>query len=189
MLDYSQITANKYIVLDKEPYQVLESNILRKQQRKPVNQTKIKNLKSGKITEKTFHQSEKAEEAEIESKDSVYIFSKNNELWFHALGDKSDRFSINKNVVGERSRFLKEGMEVQALVFDDEIIGLEMPIKAELKVKEAPPSVKGNTAQGGTKVVVLETGAEVTVPLFINQGDIVRVNTHTGEYTERVEKA
>lgn len=188
MLDYNQITPSKYIVLDGEPYEVLDSNVFRKQQRKPVNQTKLRNLKTGKVTERSFHQSEKAEEAEIETKNIVYIFEKKGEIWFHSEGNKGDRFPTEERIVGDRKRFLREGMEIQAMVFDDEIIDIILPIKMELKVKSAPPAVRGNTAQGGTKVVELETGAEVTVPLFINDGDIVRINTQTGEYTERVEK-
>lgn len=188
MLDYSQITPSKYIVLDGQPYEVLESKTFRKQQRKPVNQTKIKNLKTGKITERAFHQSEKAEEAEIKNRGVVYIFSKKEELWFHSVGDKGDRFPVDEKTVGDRKKFLKEGMEIDALVFDEEIIDFKIPIKIELKVKTAPPSVKGNTAQGGTKVVTVETGALVSVPLFINEGDVIRINTETGQYTERVEK-
>lgn len=188
MLDYNQITPQKYIVVDGEPCLVLDSNVLRKQQRKPVNQTKIKNLKTGKVSERTFHQSEKVEEAEIETKNVIYIFQKKDEFWFHTVGDKSDRFFINENTVGSKNKFLKEGMEIQILLFNEDIIDIVIPIKMELKVISAPPAVRGNTAQGGTKVIELETGAEITAPLFINEGDIVRVNTQTGEYTERVEK-
>lgn len=188
MLEYSQITPSKYIVLNGEPYEVLDSHIFRKQQRKPVNQTKIRNLKTGKVTERSFHQSEKVEEAEIENKDIVYIFRKQEELWFHSVGDKSDRFSIEESIIGEQKKFLKEGMEVRSTSFKDEIIDIKIPIKVELKVKMAPHAVKGNTAQGATKTVILETGAEVSTPLFINEGDIIRINTETGLYTERVEK-
>ncbi len=188
MLDYSQITSQKYIVLNGEPYEVLDSHVFRKQQRKPVNQTKIRNLKTGKVTERSFHQSEKAEEADIETKEIVYIFPKQDELWFHSVGNKGDRFPLNERIVGDKKKFLKEGAGVQALVFNEEIIDIKVPIKVELKVKIAPPSVRGNTAQGGSKVVELETGAEISVPLFINEGDIVRINTETGQYTERVEK-
>lgn len=188
MLDYNQITPSKYIVLDGQPYEVLESKTLRKQKRKPVNQTKLKNLKTGKVTERAFHQSEKAEEAEIKNKDIVYIFNKNDELWFHSVGDKKDRFPINEKIVGDKKKFLKENTEVEALVFNKEIIGLKIPIKLELEVENAPPSVKGNTAQGGSKIITLETGADISAPLFINEGDIIRVNTETGQYTERVEK-
>ncbi len=188
MLDYNKITPNKYIVLDGEPYEVLDSHIFRKQQRKPVNQTKIRNLKTGKVTERSFHQSEKIEEAEIETKDIVYIFSKQEDLWFHSSSDKGDRFAMSEKIVGEKKKFLKEGTEVQAMMFNDEIIGIKFPIKMDLKVKTAPPSIKGNTAQGGSKVVLLETGAEISAPLFINEGDVIRINTETGQYTERVEK-
>ena len=90
--------------------------------------------------------------------------------------------------MGDQIKFVKEQSDVTALVWNDEIIGIQTPIKVELKVTEAPPAVKGNTAQGGSKQVVLETGAVINTPLFINEGDIVRVNTETGEYVERVSK-
>ena len=188
MLDYSSITSGKYITVDGEPYEVLSSHIFRKQQRKPVNQTKLKNLKTGKVTERSFHQSEKAEEADIETASITFIFSKQRELWFHSTGDKSDRFSVPERSAGNARGFLSEGMEIEALIYNEAIIGLKPPIKVDLTVTEAPPAVRGNTAQGGDKVVTVETGATVTVPIFINEGDVIRINTDTGQYTERVEK-
>ena len=128
------------------------------------------------------------EEADIEYKDIVYIFKKQEEVWFHELGDKSKRFSINESIAGNKKKFLKEGMEIQAMIFKKEIIDIKIPIKVDLKVEIAPHAIKGNTAQGATKTVTLETGAEITTPLFINEGDIIRVNTEKDEYTERVEK-
>jgi elongation factor P len=83
-------------------------------------------------------------------------------------------------------KFIKENSEIIALIFDDEVISIKIPIKAELKVTEAPPAVRGNTAQGANKQVTLETGAVVNAPIFINEGDIIKVNTETGEYAERV---
>ena len=89
-------------------------------------------------------------------------------------------------MIGYAAKFLKPNINVDAMLFDQKIIGLKLPIKMDLVVKEAHPAVRGNTAQGGTKSVVLETGAEIQVPMFINEGDIVRVNTDTGLYTDRV---
>lgn len=189
ILSYNEITPKKIIEYNGEPFLVLSSWVFRKQQRKPVNQTKLKGLKSGKMLEISFHQSETVPEADIEKKELTYIYANRGEFWFHEAGNPKARVSLSEQQVGAQMRFVKEKSDVTALVWNEEIIGIEIPIKVELAVKEAPPAVKGNTAQGGSKQVVLETGAVVSTPLFINEGDVIRINTDTGEYTERVEKA
>lgn len=171
--------------MDGQPFEVVSSHVFRKQQRKPVNQTKLKNLITGKVIEYSFHQSEKVEAADIGYKDLTYLYNNRGEWWFCEGNDKSKRMSFTEEVVGSQGQFLKENSSVQALTFNDTVIGLKLPIKVELKVTEAPPNVKGNTATGGTKTVTLETGAQVNTPLFINEGDILRINTETGEYVER----
>lgn len=186
MLDYSEIVLRKYIVLDGEPWEVLDSHVFRKQQRKPVNACKLKNLITGKVTERSFHVSEKVEEAEIESKNVKYLYSNRGEFWFCDPEDPSDRFEIEESFIGIQSKFIKKDSVVKALYFKDQIIGMEIPTKIDLKVIEAHPAVKGNTAQGGTKTVKLETGAEINVPMFIKEGEMIRVNSQTGEYAERV---
>lgn len=186
MLEYNEITVGKFIIFDKEPWEVIGSHVFRKQQRKPVNATKLRNLITGRITEYSFHVSEKAEEAEIESKEIKFIYLAKGEYWFHEINDQSKRFSLKEEQIGLPGKFLKKDTIAKAMVFDDRIIGVKLPIKIELKVVEAPPSTRGNTAQGGNKVIKLETGATVNAPLFINEGDTIRVNTETGEYVERV---
>ena len=185
MLDYSEITERKYIVFNGEPWEVLSSHVFRKQQRKPVNATKLKNLITGKVTEQSFHVSEKVEEAEIDSKEAKYLYNNKGEYWFCDPKDPANRFQLSNEVMGPRGKFLKVNSIIEVLSFEDTTIGVKMPIKVELKVVEAHPAVKGNTAQGGTKTVKLETGAEIQVPMFIKEGEIVRVNSETGEYTER----
>lgn len=172
--------------MSNEPYEVLSSHVFRKQQRKPVNQTKLRNVRTGGALEHTFHQNDKVEEAEIEMRPAMFIYSRSDEVWLCDPNDRSKRFSIPSSVIGDGIKFLKEGAVVDTVVFDENVIQVRVPIKVELKVIEAPPNVKGNTAQGGVKVVVVETGANVTAPMFINEGDVIRVNTDTGEYTERV---
>src|SRR3989344_5775866 len=135
MLAYNEVLPKKLILVDGEPYEVVSAWVFRKQQRKPVNQTRLRTLKTGSISEVTFHQ---------------------------------------------------PNTEVQTLWFEGEMIQVRLPIKMDLKVKEAPPDVRGNTAQGGSKVVTLETSAAINVPMFIKSGDIIRVNTETGQYVERV---
>lgn len=189
VLSYNQITLKKVILHDDEPYLVIASHVFRKQQRKPVNITKLKSLKSGRVLEVTFHVSETVEEASLETKTITFIFKKPGEYWFHTAGNPSDRFMLSEDLVGDQGRFMKERSDIDALLFNDEIIGLKFPIKVELKVKEAMPAVKGNTSSGAQKEVTLETGATVMVPMFINEGDIISVNTESSEYSERIEKA
>ncbi len=186
MLDYSEVTVRKYIVLDGEPWEVIDAHVFRKQQRKPVNATKLKNLITGKVTERSFHVSEKVEEAEIDSKEAKYLYNNRGEFWFCDPKDPSKRFSLKEDVIGPRGKFLKPNTVIEIMYFGEKIIGVDMPIKVELKVTEAHPAVKGNTAQGGTKTVKLETGVEIQVPMFIKEGDTIRINTESGEYTERV---
>lgn len=188
MLEYNEILPKKVILLDNEPYEVLDAHVFRKQQRKPVNQTKLRHLITGRVTEQAFHVSDKVPEAELSTKPVKYLYTNRGEWWFTAPENPADRFALPQEVLGPQSAFLKPNTVVEALIFDEKIIALKMPIKVELLVKEAPPAVRGNTAQGGTKQIVLETGATVNAPLFVNEGDIVRINTELGTYVERVDK-
>jgi elongation factor P len=186
MLEYNEITIGKFIIFDNEPWEVIASHVFRKQQRKPVNATKLRNLITGRVTENSFHQSEKVEEADLEYKDIKFIYVQKDEYWFHEAGDPSKRFTLKEEQIGYGSKFLKKDAIAKAMVFDEKIIGIQTPIKVELKVVEAPPAIKGNTAQGGNKVVKVETGASVNAPLFVNEGDTIVVNTQNGEYVSRV---
>ncbi len=185
MLEYNEIRLRKVIVWQDEPYEVIDSHVFRKQQRKPVNQTKLKNLITGKVIEQAFHQSEKVNEAEIESRDIKYLYSNKGEYWFCEKSDPAKRFQLPTELVADKIIYVRPNDLVQLLSFDSQPIGLGIPIKVKLKVKEAAPAVRGNTVQGGTKQIVLETGATVNSPLFVNEGDIVEINTETGEYSSR----
>ena len=185
MLSYTDLKKGVVFVYNGEPYEVLESGFLRMQQRKAVVQTKIKNLISGKVLDRNWQPSDSLEEAEVERKKAVFIYESKDEYWFHDESDKSKRFSLKEDVVGEPGRFLKPNTVVTTFVFNERVINVEVPIKMTLEVTEAPPALRGNTAQGGTKQVVLETGATVNTPLFVEAGDKIVVNTETGEYVER----
>lgn len=192
MLNYNEVRERGYIVLDGEPYEVLESQVSRKQQRKPVNQTKLRNLITGVTRQQTFHYADTVEEAYIEKKKVKYAFNKFNrqtnstEYWFTDPVDKSKRFEVDEAIIADKIKFMKEDSEYDALYFGERIIGMALPIKVELKVIEAPPSIKGNTASGADKKVKVETGAMITTPVFVEVGDVIRINTETGLYTERV---
>jgi len=189
VLSYNEITLKKVIIWNNEPCIVIASHVFRKQKRKPVNNTKLKSLVSGRVVEQTFHASETAEEADIETRSIEFVYTNRGEYIFCTPGTPSERFTLPADVVGDEIRFLKPKSVVEAVVYDDRIIGIKIPIKVELKVKEAAPAVRGNTSSNATKEVTLETGATLQVPMFINEGDIVRVNTELSEYAERVEKA
>lgn len=187
MLEYNEIVERKYIVLDGAPYEVIDSHVFRKQQRKPVNATKLKNLITGKVAEVSFHVSEKVEEAEISKKDAKFLYTNKGEYWFCEPQDLAKRFKLEEEMIGSGAKFLKPNSIVSVLVFDEKIIGVKLPIKVDLKVTEAHDTTKGNTAQGATKEVKVETGASVYVPMFIKEGEVIRINTETGDYVERAE--
>lgn len=199
MLSYTDLKPGIYIVADGQPFLVLESAFLRMQQRKPVVKTKLKNLITGKTTERSFQMSDEIEEAELEKMKAVFIYENRGEYWFNEAGNPKSRFSLKTEEIGETAKFLKPNLEIMALKFSgpaaeqarygaSKIINVELPIKVDYKIIEASPAIRGDTAQGGTKSVVIETGAKINAPLFINEGDIIRINTQTGEYVERVEK-
>lgn len=189
MLNYNEITPHKFILRDGEPYEVLTHWVFRKQQRKPVNQTKLKNLISGKVLEITFHQNDKVEEADMGTREIKYLYTNRDEYWFCDPKNPSDRFMLSHDIAGDALRFIKTNALIDGITFEDRIISIRPPAKAELKITEAGPAVRGNTSGNATKTVTLETGTTMNVPMFINQGDTIRVNTETGEYAERVEKA
>ena len=177
-----------FFILEGQPFEGLYSQHLKMQQRRPVMQTRIKNLLTGKIVERNFQQSDHFEEADIQKKEVKFLYSHRGEHWFSEIDDSSKRFKLDENLIGDSARFLKPNTIVTSLLFNNQTINIELSVKMDFKVIEAPPSVRGNTVQGGTKQVKIETGAMIDAPLFINEGDVIRVNTQTGEYAERVEK-
>lgn len=188
-LSYNDITQKKVIVYNGDPYEVLSSHVFRMQQRKPVNQTKLRHLVSGKVVEISFHQNESVEEADIARMEATYLYTNRGESWFAEKGNPKNRFSFPEDTVHEKIQWLVQNAPVDVMLYNEKPITVSIPIKVELKVTEAPPAVKGDTATGGNKQVTLESGATVLTPLFINPGDILRINTDSGEYVERVEKA
>lgn len=191
MLEYNEIKERKIIVWEGQPFEVISSHVFRKQQRKPVNATKLKNLITGRVAEVSFGSSEKAEEADITTRPVKFLYKNKGEVWFCDVKDPSNRFTLKEDIVGDKIKFVKANTEVETIIYtndDDEeqVIGLKVPIKVELEVTDAPPAIKGASVTGGNKVATLETGAQITVPLFIEPGEKIRINTETGEYTERV---
>jgi elongation factor P len=188
MLSYFDLRKGRQFILEGEPYEVLEFRQMQKAQDIVVAQTKIKNLITGKVFEKNFHKSDTFEEAELEKTEAKFIYQHKGKFVFSEIKNPSSRFELTEEQIGNGAKFLKPGQSLTAIKFQGKIINVVLPIKVQLKVTESPPGIKGGRAQSGTKIVTLETGAKINVPLFIEQDDIIEVNTETGEYVKRIEK-
>lgn len=188
-VNYNEILPKRTVIMDDDPYLVLSSNISKKDRQKASNAVKMKNLRTGGVVDRTFHQADVLQEADIEKKEVKFLYENRGEYWFCPPADPSARFNLDEDVVGKLGNFVTGNSIVDALMFNEEIMSILTPIKVELKVKEASDAVKGNTSSSATKEVTLETGYLVQVPQFINQGDIVAINTESGTYSERVSKA
>ncbi|MFQ6049982.1 MAG: elongation factor P [Candidatus Paceibacterales bacterium] len=187
MIAYSDLKKGARIVLEKEPCEIIESAPLFKGRGHSVLQTKLKNLKTGNVISRTFHPSDIFEEPQISKIEAKFLYFHRDRYFFSEKDKPSKRFDLTAEQVGNQKDFLKPNQIVEALVFEDKVINISLPIKINLKVTEAPPSLKGERAQSGTKTAVLETGAKINVPLFIKAGDIIEVNTETSEYVRRME--
>lgn len=186
MIAYNELKKGTLFIWNGEPYEVLEYNFVRMQQRRPSAQTKIRNLKTGSISTQTFKQSDTFEELEIIKKPVVFVFCNRGICTFHAKENPSNRFTLGEELLGGKQQYLKPKEEITARYIEDDLLDIAIPIKVDLLVKEAPPAVRGNTAQGGLKQITLETGLTINAPMFIDEGDVVRINTESGEYVERV---
>ena len=196
ILAYNEIVPKTVIEYDGEPYEVLSSHVFRMQMRKPVNQTKLRHVISGRVIEISFHQNENAKEADLSTMDGVYLYTKSlpagrrgGQSWFTEKENPKNRFFFEMETVEGKVKWLTQNAPVEILVYKDKPVSVRIPIKVDLTVTDAPPAVRGDTAQGGNKQVTLESGATTLTPLFINTGDIIRINTDTGDYVERVDKA
>ena len=146
--------------------------------------TKIKNVITGSVVEKTFSPTDKFPTAYIERKDMQYLYS-DGDLYYFMDMETYEQLPIGKDVLSDNFKFVKENMECKVMSYKGKVFGVEPPFFVELQVTETDPGFKGDTATNATKPATLETGAEIRVPLFINQGEMIRIDTRTGEYMER----
>jgi elongation factor P len=191
VLDYNEIKEGVVIVHGGEPYLVVSNHVAKKSMGKPSNQVKLKSLINGRTIEQTFHAAETAVEADISKKEIKYLYkTPKGEYWFCDVLNPKNRFTLSDDLLGNKMNYLLANSVVTAKIFgedeEERIIGLVMPVKVDLKIIDCPPSVRGDTATGGNKIVTVETGAKVNVPLFMSNGEIIRINTDNGEYVERV---
>lgn len=184
MLSISEIKTGKLLNISGEPYAVIKADHHKTGRSGAVLKVKLRSLVSGNMLDKTFQGNDKAEEAEMEKKKANFMYKDENEAHFMD-NETYEQFSISLEQTGEKQKFMKDGTDVDILYFNNKPVSIDLPIKVELKVVSAPPGVKGNSAGSVTKAVELETGATINTPMFVNEGDVIRINTDTGEYVER----
>lgn len=183
-MDLNDLKIGTIILWEKQPVQVIWSNRMRTAQRKPVMQTKLRNVITGKVYEYSFKFGESIDEADVMREKANFLYADADGTHF-MNNETFETVDIAKDITLEQEKFLKEGMEVSILRFNNKPVSIELPIKVELKVVEAPPDVKGNSAGKITKPVKLETGLMVDAPMFIKEGDVLRIDSRSGEYVER----
>lgn len=168
-----------------EPWKVLKTTHVHMGRGAAVLQTKIKNVITGRVIEKAFRARDEVKPADMDTREIMYLYNHRGEYWFCETNDRSKRFQLSQDIIGEAGNFMKANSPVTAVLFKDEIISVQLPTKMTFKVVEAPPAVKGDTQGGVMKQVKLENGTYVAAPIFIKEGDNIIVNTETGEYGER----
>jgi elongation factor P len=175
------------IKIEGAPFVVLKSQHARTAQRRAFVRTTLKNLITGKVIEKTFNASDKVEEADVEKTKANYLYRTNDQFHFMNL-QTFEEVVLSTDALGDKKDFLKEGIEVTVIYFEGSPVFIDLPQKIDYKVVEAPPAIKGDTEGKTMKLVKLENGLEINAPFFVNAGEIIVVNTDTGEYVERLKK-
>lgn len=186
MLTHTDLHPGVQFIYEGQPWEVLEASMMKTAQRRPVIQSKIRNLIDGRVQEKNFQQGDVFDEADLEKKEIKFLYQTKGQYFFCEKNDPSKRFFFTEAQIGPQAKFLRPNELVTGIVFEEKIITFKLPIKVQLKVKEAAAGIKGDRAQAGTKEAVLESGAVIQVPLFIEEGDVIEVNTELGEYVKRV---
>lgn len=184
-MNLTDLKINTIITFQNEPYLIISSQHQKMGRGGAVVKTKLKNIITGVTLEKTFAGGDKFSEADITKTKGSYLYEKNGQHYFMDT-ENYEQFSLTTESLAGKEQYLKEGLIVTILNYNNQPIAIELPIKCQYKVIQAPSGVKGDTAGSATKIVTLETGKQIKVPLFIKEGEIIKINTETGEYVERV---
>ena len=184
MISTSQFKSGVIIKVNNDLCEIIEFQLVKMQQRQPIVSTKLKNIKTGNVVEQKFRSGEKFEDVFLEDKPIQYLYHDGNKYHFMDL-EAYHEVVVNAELLGEKVNFLKENSDVIGRYWDEQLLSVELPASVVLKVSETEPGVRGDTAKSGTKPAKVETGATIKVPLFVNSGDQVRVDTRTGQYLER----
>jgi elongation factor P len=185
-INFGDLSRGMVIELDGQPWQIMDYERHKMQQRAPVTRIKMKNLLSGAVVERTFQRYDTGfTVAEIDNRETQYLYTDGSYYYF--LDQESfDQYELTKEQLGSTLDYLKENMMAEMVFYKGSPINVNLPTHVELEVRETPPAFRGDTAQGGNKPATLETGLRITVPMFITPGTIVKVDTRNGQYTERV---
>ncbi len=185
MAQASQIRNGMVLNMDNNLWQVVEFQHVQPGKGGAFVRTKIKNLQTGRVIERTFRADEKVNDVRVETKEMQYLY-RDGDLFYFMDNETYEQVAIGNDLVGDAQNYLKEGETVEILFHGTDAVGIELPFFVELQVVETEPGIKGDTVSGATKPAKLETGATVQVPLFIEEGDVLKIDTRTGTYVERV---
>ena len=185
----AQFSTNQFkpglkLLLDGEPYNIVENEFVKPGKGQAFNRVKVRNLKSGRVVEKTFKSGESVEAADVVETEMQYLYS-DGDQWYFMNPESFEQISANEAAMGDAAQWLKGQEMCEVLLWNEEPIGVTPPNFAILQITETDPGVRGDTAQGGTKPATVETGAVVKVPLFVEEGDLLKIDTRTGEYVSR----
>jgi elongation factor P len=185
LIDTSDFRNGLSFILDNNIFQIIEFQHVKPGKGGAFVRTRLKNLNTGATIDKTFRAGEKMEQAILERKKMSFLYNQGDEYVFMDM-ESFDQITIPASVIGPQVKYLKDNTEVEVLSHNEKVLGVDLPMAMEFEVKETDPGLRGDTASGGSKPATLETGAVVNVPLFVNIGDKIRVDTRTDSYIERV---
>jgi len=184
LISGSELRKGITIELNGKLFQVIDYRHV-KMKRTALARVKLRNIIDGHTIEQTFQSTEKFVRARLDFRPMQYLYN-DGDLYYFMDEENFEQTSLGKNQLGDATNYLKEGMSLQISSYKNELVGVELPITVELKITETVPGFKGDTATAGTKPATLETGITIHVPMFINEGDIIKVDTRTGSYLERI---
>lgn len=184
MISVNELRNGQTLQIDNNLFVVIDFQHVKPGKGAAFVRTKLRNVRSGATVETTFRAGEKVPKAHLDRREMQYLYN-DGEGYIFMDNESFDQISMLAEKMGDAPKFLKENMTVSVLMYQTEVIGIDLPAQVELTVVETEPGIKGDTASGGTKTAKLETGLVVQVPFFINEGEVLRINTKTGEYSER----
>lgn len=184
MLSISEVKLGKLVQINGEPFAVIKADHHKMGRGGAVLKLKLRNVINGNVLEKTMQGNDKMEPAETEKRKANYLYKDESNAYFMD-NESFEQFELSVDQLGSKLKFMKDNTDVDTLYFQGKAVSIDLPIKMDFKVTTAPPGVKGNSAGNVQKMVVIETGAEFSVPMFIEEGDVIRINTDTEEYSER----
>lgn len=185
MIDVNELRSGVTFELNGELFRVMEYSHHKPGRGKATIRTKVRNLRTGTVLEKTFNSGERVQDVRLHYRQAKYLYEQG-DLYYFMDVENYEQPAVGEDTLGEAVKYLKEGLEVKLTFYGEEPLDVELPTSVDLKVTEAPLGVKGDTATGATKTVTTETGLKVQVPLFVESGDVIRIDTRSGEYQTRV---